>query len=196
MDRCITPACSRRASLCSRAAEADRYTGPDSSHGRVRCTYNLIRPGTLGPPCERPGIPGGGAAERERRAHRSSSFRAPRLPFFFAAMATSDLAPRRFAPPAARPCRPSHFAVSVLCRDVRLPSRFDAPRGPAAPTPRAFQGFYSLLFLLSIRCPSPRISSFGRPGSPRRGLPGRLFPRSTAISDRRWFALTRLGPAV
>ena len=131
----------------------------------------MIRPGTLGPPCERPGIPGGGAAERERRAHRSSFFRAPRLPFFFAAMATSDLAPRRFAPPAARPCRPSHFAVSVLCRDVRLPSRFDAPRGPAAPTPRAFQGFYSLLFLLSIRCPSPRISSCGRPGSPAGGSP-------------------------
>ena len=82
MDRCITPACSRRASLCSRAAEAARYAAGISSVGRVRCNSNRIRLGTQGRPCERPGNPGEGAARRALapKAPCSSALSGTQLP--------------------------------------------------------------------------------------------------------------------
>ena len=148
------------------ATDAHGYAAQQNSLGRGSCTCNLIRLGPQGQPCERPTIPGGGAARRQLALSAPCSIKPLFAPLSFASASL-----RRSPRPVASLHQPRVSRV-VGHRSRRLVPSLPAlasgrlSRGPAAPMPRAVRAPCFSLFFLSLPRPSSRRRPRQRPGSP------------------------------
>ena len=185
----------RTASLCSPLTPTVIRLKIDL-HAVTELHTNLSAPGTLDRSCERPGIPGGGAARRERRALRLVLLRAPRLCHLSHTIEAQS--PRATS---LRSSRRALFPLSIssgfrLSRWSTRSSRLSPSRGPATPGTRASLAPPFLQLSLCFRTSVPFPSHLVRPGPFRRGFPGRPYPRSTPSFHSLCLAVATVGPAV
>ena len=188
----LTPACSGLATL---AADARRYTALDSSERRVRAACQLADSRHAGSLLRTTGEPRRGRCEKGTGATAS-----------FASRSSSalPLASSSFAPSVTRPVAsllpPRLLTFSILTAPSLLPplTPFKAliqarPRSAQDPGP-SNAVFLSVPVEPSMTVPSNH--ALGRTRSPRRGLPGRPHPRSTATFHSLCLAVETVGPAV